>query len=85
MEIDITKHGMQHYQEILAIIFRYFEIVRDDWLDEKNGADYIPLFKECQTIAQLSFIVGSYQTTNKFEMLLRLLSLRYHSAPYFIE
>ena len=60
MEIDLTQNGMKNYKKILAIVFEYFRTVHDDWLDpEKDRNEVVPLFKECQTIAKLSYDVYS--------------------------
>ena len=31
-EIDLTYEGLKNYKKVIAIVFEYFRIVREDWL-----------------------------------------------------
>ncbi len=51
LEIQLTDHGLIEYERVLAIIFEYIKIVKDEWL----AKDTLDFFREIQTISDLSY------------------------------
>ena len=54
LEIDLTFEGLKNYKKVIAIVFEYFRIVREEWL--ADGKQLL-FFKEMQTISNLSWEV----------------------------
>ena len=51
-ELSLTNNGIKNYKKVLALFLEYFRVVRDEWLADGQPID---LFKECKTIAKLSY------------------------------
>ena len=52
IQVHLTRNGIRHYKQVLALILKFFRIVRNDWLADGKTLN---LFNECQTIAKLSY------------------------------
>ena len=50
----MTFEGLKNYKKVIAIVFEYFRIVREEWL--ADGKQLL-FFKEMQTISNLSWEV----------------------------
>lgn len=48
VNIELTKEGLVHYQEILVLVFQYIKMIREAPVQEW-------IFKECSTIAEIGF------------------------------
>ena len=55
-ELDLTDSGMKNYKMVLAIVFEYLRVVKDEWLTDGKGVN---LFNECKLISNLSYEIYS--------------------------
>ena len=55
-ELQLTQHGMQNYEKVLALIFEYFRLIKDEWLADGKG---ISFFDELKVVNDLNFKVYS--------------------------
>ena len=55
LELKLTEHGLKEYEKVLAIVFEYFKVVKDDWLKEGT----LDFFKESKLISDLSYKIYS--------------------------
>ena len=52
LEFELTETGVLAYREVIALVFEYLRIVRDEWL---ANDETLSLFEEYRTISQLSY------------------------------
>ena len=51
-EFDLTKAGMENYRSVLALIFEYMRVVKEQWL---AAGEPLEFFTETKTISSLSY------------------------------
>ena len=54
----MTFEGLKNYKKVIAILFEYLSIVREEWLADGKQLQF---FKEMQTISNLSWDVFQEQ------------------------